>query len=213
MIKKLLLIFFCVNSLLSFGQTEKEQKLKQLSGVTSIKEAVDLLSSDTTLKGQVYSVNQLKDTSNLHSLFFLRKEGDIDVFYDAEIENKFAVKVLKKDSILNYRVSYIFLDNSVYSKKAIDSLRAIILKKIKKGESFNELAIKYSMDGNAKNGGDLWWFEEKQMIDVFEKEVKNHKKGDVYKVDVPEKKWSYIVKNTYEPVRSCKISIIYLPLP
>jgi len=60
-------------------------------------------------------------------------------------------------------------------KKAED-----ILKQVKKGESFEELAKKYSEDPGSKDkGGDLGWIVEKQTVAEFEKAAFSLNKGQV----------------------------------
>lgn len=44
----------------------------------------------------------------------------------------------------------------------------LIKNQIDRGEDFSELAIAYSEDGNAKDGGDLGWFGKNQMVAEFE---------------------------------------------
>ncbi len=47
------------------------------------------------------------------------------------------------------------------------------------------------------NDGDLGWFKEKVMVATFEKSVKEHKKGDIYMLDIPERDWYYVVLKTH----------------
>ncbi len=54
-----------------------------------------------------------------------------------------------------------------------------VLEKLKKGESFEELAAKYSMDGSRKRGGDLGYFGHGVMVKEFEKAAFSLEKGQV----------------------------------
>jgi peptidyl-prolyl cis-trans isomerase D len=54
-----------------------------------------------------------------------------------------------------------------------------VLKKAKAGENFAELAKKYSEGPTAKDGGDLGYFSENQMIKPFEEAAFKMKKGEV----------------------------------
>ncbi len=105
------------------------------------------------------------------------------------------------------RVSYIYLDGAVIKKQELDKIRETILSEYKKKNvSFSTLAYKYTMD-TAKDG-DLGWFDEGMMVKVFEDEIKNHKKDDIFTVDIPENNWYYVVLKTYDDIE--KIKIIYI---
>jgi parvulin-like peptidyl-prolyl isomerase len=106
-------------------------------------------------------------------------------------------RMLSEEVETEFRVSYIFLDGNSYSKYSIDSIRTVILDMYDEGVEFAELAKGYSMDNNAGKGGDLGWFKEGIMVPEFEAATKAHDKDDVYTVDVPENKWYFVVKKTY----------------
>lgn len=54
-----------------------------------------------------------------------------------------------------------------------------ILKELKSGKSFDQLAQAYSIDPTAKNGGDLGWFKKGDLVPDFERAVFNLSKGDI----------------------------------
>jgi parvulin-like peptidyl-prolyl isomerase len=109
-------------------------------------------------------------------------------------------------------VQYIFLDNNKLRIDQIDSLKKIIFGKLENGETFGTLARQYSMDGNSKKNGDLGWFEEGQMMKEFEDKVKSRQSGEVYTVDMSDKKWYYVVKNTHQPRTDRKVVVLYLEI-
>jgi len=66
-----------------------------------------------------------------------------------------------------------------------------ILKKVKSGESFEELASKYSEDGGSKTqGGDLGFFKQDKMVKPFSEKAFSMKPGDV---DVVKTQFGYHV--------------------
>jgi parvulin-like peptidyl-prolyl isomerase len=53
---------------------------------------------------------------------------------------------------------------------------------LKKGESFESLAEKYSIDGSRKRGGDLGYFGRGAMVKEFEKAAFSLEKGQVSEI-------------------------------
>ncbi|KRD61665.1 hypothetical protein ASE40_09070 [Flavobacterium sp. Root935] len=115
-------------------------------------------------------------------------------------------RIVKTESIVSMRVSYIYLDGSKLNVNVINKKRQEIIKSYKNGKSFGELAVIYNMDGNI-NKGDLGWFNEGIMHKTFEDAIKNHKKNDLFEVDIPENKWYYVVLKTYNDYPK---SILYI---
>jgi PPIC-type PPIASE domain len=105
-------------------------------------------------------------------------------------------KVLEEREIELCRVQYIYLKGTEYSTEKIDSLRKVILKKYRRGVSFDELVKEYNMDGNVS--GDLGWYHHGMMVKEFEDATMNAKKGEIFTVDVPGNKWYYVVLKTHD---------------
>lgn len=115
-------------------------------------------------------------------------------------------RIVKTESIVAMRVSYIYLDGSKLTINDINKKREQIVKLYKKGKSFQDLVKIYNMDGNS-NKGDLGWFNEGVMHKTFEDAIKNHKKDDLFEVDIPGNKWYYVVLKTYNDLPK---SIFYI---
>ena len=107
-------------------------------------------------------------------------------------------KILEGTETVAYRANYIFLDGGTLSNSEVDSLKKIIVAKANAGASFEELSDQYTMDGNTTKGDTGWFFGPEMMPKEFEDAVKNHKKGDLFFVDVSAQNWHYIVKKTYD---------------
>ena len=116
-------------------------------------------------------------------------------------------KVLSDTLKTIFRVTYIYIDGSKFSFKQVDSIRDIILSKYKSGITFEVLAKEYNMDGNPSNG-DTGDFREKMMMQEFEDAVKEHKKNDVFKVDIRSNNWFYVVKKTYDDRITKEITVL-----
>ena len=59
------------------------------------------------------------------------------------------------------------------AKAGAKARAAAVLARIKKGESFEEMARQFGTDGTAQQGGDLGWFGENRMVKPFEQAVFN----------------------------------------
>ena len=114
-------------------------------------------------------------------------------------------KAIKAHPIKSMRVSYVYLDASKLTLEKINELRKNLISDYKNGKSFAELANQYTMD-TAKDG-DLGWFNQGMMVPIFEKEVLNHKKGDIFIVDVPENNWYYVVLKTFDDIKMVQMEI------
>lgn len=135
----------------------------------------------------------------------------LDYYQNRFLENDLIDKdrIVKTQSIISMRVSYIYLDGSKLTIQEINKKREEIIKLYQKGKSFEELATSYNMDGNS-NKGDLGWFNEGVMHKTFEDAIKNHKKNDLFQVDIPENKWYYVVLKTYDDLPKSTLYILSL---
>ncbi|WP_395043120.1 peptidylprolyl isomerase [Flavobacterium sp.] len=115
-------------------------------------------------------------------------------------------KVIDISKSSSMRVSYVFLDGSKMNVLDINKIRKTIILDYKNGSSFSILANKYTMDGN--KDGDLGWFEEGQMVKIFEDEIKKHKKDEIFIVDIPEENWYYVVLKTFDSIEKNKITYL-----
>lgn len=109
--------------------------------------------------------------------------------------DSFIYKIIDEIDVKVNKVSYIFLNGAVLDKSAIDSLREVIISKFNKGSEFEDLAEIYNMDSN--ESGILGWFADGMMIKTFELAVKNKSVNSIFKVDVPENNWYYVVLKTH----------------
>lgn len=84
----------------------------------------------------------------------------------------FKISKIFEDTVYNARASHILIkgDDSEARSEATD-----ILKEIRNGADFADMARKHGTDGTASRGGDLGWFESGRMVPEFEKAVFNAK--------------------------------------
>lgn len=89
----------------------------------------------------------------------------------SESEVKKQYSVFKKNfNEREFKAKHILLSKKNEAEK--------IIAKLKKNENFNKLAQEFSIDDSSKDhGGDLGWFNGKDMLTIIYKEVKNLNKG------------------------------------
>lgn len=191
----------------------QEQIETELDSITTESEAHQFIEHHKSVNGKLITFNKEKHHSKLaDDLFDLGKGGKKE--YESE-NDKTIYKLIDRKEVLHHRVSYIFFDANKKSLQEINALRNDIITKYNKGVPFEVLAKQYSMDINGKRGGDSGWFEKGEMIPEFEQEVisNNHKKGSIFKIDVPSKKWYYVVLKTYDRKMIDEIKVLKIVEP
>lgn len=118
--------------------------------------------------------------------------------YENNVE-KTTYKIIDRYQVPFYRVSYIFLDGTKLNEKDIDLKRKSIIAQFNAGIPFADLANQYSMDHNAKRGGDLGWVTHGDLAKEFEDLVlKNNALNEIFTIDIPERGWHYVILPTHD---------------
>ncbi|MFT3750535.1 MAG: peptidylprolyl isomerase [Agriterribacter sp.] len=181
-----LLLFF---SIVVFAQPTVREQFEKIKTQQDAQKFID---ANAPLKPTILHVKLGKDSTLLDKRLLKQNKGDIfSVGYVTYL-------ILDGTESVNYRAQYIFLDGGSLSPAEIDSLKKVITQKIAAGESLDKLSDQYTMDGNTTKGDTGWFFGEEMMPKEFQEAVKNHKKDEVFFVDVPQNDWHYIVKKTYD---------------
>jgi hypothetical protein len=123
-------------------------------------------------------------TRQFNGLFdSLGYHGKVGKVYGPYAKGKVLMQVLAKAPGSFNRISQIFLDTSVFSKRFADSLATDIIGKVQNGQtSFEEMAQIYSMGGEGSTKGDLGWIAVGALLPPLEKELIKRKKGEIFKV-------------------------------
>ena len=128
---------------------------------------------------------------------------------------KTTYKVIEKNSIAHYRLSYILLD--VKNKKASSTQATIkqIISAYDKGSPFDFLAKKYSDAGNATRGGDTGWLTKEDMSLFFSVDVTENQyiEKELYTLENDDKGLYYIILNTYQPKEIKEIKVLKIVEP
>jgi hypothetical protein len=138
--------------------------------------------------------NTMHYASVADSLAYNGKQGKVY----GPIEKKYLVQIIGKAPNTFTRISQIFIDTSMFTRRIADSLATSIKNRIDTGAvSFEDMAVAYSMGGEATTKGDLGWVARGTLIPEIEKQVALHKKGEVFKLWT--KAGVHILKKTGDP--------------
>jgi len=191
-----LLLFFSTS--IFAQQTVREQFEK----ITTVEQAQKYIDANPALKPAILKLSYGKDTTVIDKRLLKQNKGDI--FHVGYV----TYKILEATESIQYRASYVFLDGSSLTIPQVDSLKKIITQKASEGVPFEQLSDQYTMDGNNTKGDTGWFFGEAMVPKELQDAVANHKTGEVFFVDVPEKQWHYVVKKTYDDDLKKEITVL-----
>ena len=192
--KKLSFLILLLSAVNLYSQNIKSK----LDGVKTMEEAQQFVRENRDLIPEIYTLSPELDS--LPPRYKGISAGDVIK------EGSNTIKIISIGKQSAFRVSYIFLDGSKKSVGEINKIRNQITNQYKKGIAFTDLAKKYTMDGNAT--GELNWFTEGQMVSEFEKAVREHKKNDLFTIDIPARKWYYLTLKTFDDMEVTKITVL-----
>jgi hypothetical protein len=175
---------------------------EQFQKITTVDQAKQYVEANPNLKPTLLQLSYGKDTTLIDKRLLKQSKGDVfSVGY-------VTYKVLEAKETVNYRASYVFIDGGALSPSEIDSLKKLISQKLSGGANIVQLSDQYTMDGNTTHGDTGWFFGEEMVPKELQTAVKNHKKGDIFFVDVSEKQWHYIVLKTYDDQITKDITVL-----
>jgi PPIC-type PPIASE domain len=175
---------------------------EQFQKIVTLDQAHQFIDANKDLKPALLHLVSGKDSTLIDKRLLRQKRGDIfSVGY-------VTYKVLEATDTIAFRASYIYLDGSTLTPSQIDSLKKLILQKNADGVAFDKLSDEFTMDGNTTHGDTGWFFGEFQMPKEFQDAVQNHKKGDIFFVDLSERNWHYIVKKTYDDNEKKEMTVL-----
>jgi parvulin-like peptidyl-prolyl isomerase len=122
-------------------------------------------------------------------------------------QKKMLIQVLAKLPNTFTRISQVFIDTSIFTRRIADSLASSIIERIQTGAaSFEDMAQTYSMGGEGATKGDLGWVARGAIIPQMDKEIAKRKKGEVFKI------WTragvHIIKKTSDPKQDTGFALI-----
>jgi parvulin-like peptidyl-prolyl isomerase len=191
--KFLLYLTICLLSVSTFAQRALK---KELDTITTVAQAEKFLETKKSRKNKILIFNEEKHKTKLATKLLSTSVGSTEV-----VKTEFNVthyKVVDRTDDRHYRLSYIYFDGNKIEASKIVEYKNNILKSYEDGVRFDDLAKRYSMDKNAKRGGDSGWLKEGSMPIEVENEAFNldHKLGEIYTVRIPEPNGFYVILKT-----------------
>ncbi|MEJ2696794.1 MAG: peptidylprolyl isomerase [Candidatus Sulfobium sp.] len=170
----------------SEGLSVSDEEVKE--AVDSIKKKYSMTDSELeeSLNKEGYSVKEYR--RRLGEQILASRVVNRDVRSKIVVSDSDVLKYMKEhekelEDSGGYRISQIFfkMPESAEEKDRIEKKAAELVEKMGNGESFSDLAKKYSEDPSADSGGDLGFIKKGQLSKEFREEVSKMKPGDVSK--------------------------------
>jgi hypothetical protein len=184
--KYLALVTFVCSVLTSYAQ-RREEEIKK---IRTIEDANLFIAAHPKIYSEIIEINSGLDSS------VLAKKITANNSEEPFVSDSFSYKVIEARKSFLLRVSYIYLDGTRLTMNQIDSLRKLIIRKYNSGIPFAVLAKEYTMDGNPNT--DLGWVSVDMLVNDFSNAVKQHQRGEIFTVDVPDKKWYHVTLKTFD---------------
>lgn len=155
---------------------------------------------NTVEEARVFVVLNRDISAKVISVSFSKNNDSLSYYKNkiAKLEASGKGKLLESKAIVAMKVNYVYFDGSQITKQEIDKKRATVFNMHKKGISSDDIVRQFTMDSNIKDGGNFGWIDENDVNEIFASEVKKHKKGDVFTIDIPEENWYYVVFKLYD---------------
>ena len=191
-----------------YGKTDEENDQVE-EQIKSLKDQYG--SNEDTYKSvlrQYFGVQSEDELEDMLRLEF-RRNAAINDFIEKNIKDKEIEKYYEEDIYGEVKASHILITPSVSEdattdekeeaeKEALKEAKKII-KELKNGKKFADLAKKYSKDeASASNGGDLGYFDLNEMVDEFSEAVKELKVDEYTKEPVKSSFGYHIILKTGE---------------
>ncbi len=138
------------------------------------------MESDVSFDEKNYGAGELPDTLN-DMLFNAAKGASFGPYF---MDNSYRISRLAAIKYLpdSVKARHILLRAQQANAAQLSKLADSLVNLIKGGSNFSMLAMQYSGDGSAQNGGDLGWFKDGDMVKPFNDSCFLGNRGDVKKV-------------------------------
>lgn len=186
--------------------TSDDETKKVEDQIAQLKESYPDEDTLNSILNQYFGVNTEKELEELLRLEYKRelavKDFIADNLKDDEIEKYYKEKIYGEVSAKHILIIPSVSDDAeedeiAQAETEAEKTAKDIIKKLEKGEKFDDLAKKYSQDtASATNGGDLGYFELDEMVDEFSNAVKELKVDEYSKEPVKTSYGYHIILKT-----------------
>jgi peptidyl-prolyl cis-trans isomerase C len=151
------------------GELTPEQRTQVIDTLIAMQLAADTAEKSGTAKKSDVEIQLGLQRMNILSDALFKKYLEDHPITDAELRAEYESQIAASGG--EYRARHILVE----SRATADGLLA----QLNKGADFARLAEKNSVDGSAKQGGDLGWFNLKNMVPQFSAAVAKLEKGKI----------------------------------
>ncbi|MEO8932936.1 MAG: peptidylprolyl isomerase [Xanthomarina sp.] len=206
--KRLLLLFILTSSYLSAQVSNKELDL-----ITDATSAEEFLKTKKHKDNKLITFNEEKHKTILATELFKLPVGGKTTSQNSF--EKTTYKVIEKNLVKHYRLSYILLDAKNKETSKIQETIKLIIASYNKGTPFDYLSKKYSDADNANRGGDTGWFTKEETSKFFNIDVTENQymEKELYTLENDNKGLYYIILNSFKPEEIQEIKVLRLVEP
>lgn len=184
-------------------ETDSDLKTKVESQITAMKN--EWGSDFEQAINYYYGVSNEKQLYNFIEMSF-KREMAIEDYAETLIKDEDIKKYYDEKAIGDIKASHILIQSEATEDMTADEKKKAeeaalkkakdIIKKLDKGEKFEDLAKEYSKDGSASDGGDLGYFNRGEMVTEFEEAAVELKVGKYTKEPVKTQFGYHIILKT-----------------
>ncbi|HLV40054.1 peptidylprolyl isomerase [Xanthomarina sp.] len=185
----------------------------ELDLITDMSSAEEFLKTNKHKGNKLITFNEEKHKTILAGDLFKMSVGS-----KTTNENNFekiSYKIIEKNMVPHYRVSYILLDSKIKEASSIQGTIKQIIAAYDKGSPFDFLAKKYSDANNANRGGDTGWFIKEDVFLFFNVDITENQymERELYTLENDKNGLYYIILNTYQPKEIKEIKVLKIVEP
>ncbi|MBF9001387.1 peptidylprolyl isomerase SurA [Vibrio nitrifigilis] len=97
----------------------------------------------------------------------------------AEVDNMAKLLAQQTNATVQYKISHIQLRYNDDNKDEMEKKAQDLVKRLKSGADFSQLAMSYSKGPKALNGGDWGWMRKEEMPTIFADHISDQHQGDI----------------------------------
>ena len=206
--KRIFILITLFTSLINAQEVENK-----LDSITDIASAEKYLKENKSKENRLVTFNEEKHHTVLAQDLFNKGVGGQETIINSF--EKTTYKVIEKNKVIHYRVSYILLDAKKTKPAQIQPTINQIIADYNSGTPFSFLSKKYSNATNAGRGGDSGWFTKEEIplfvnVDITESQ---YLEKALYTLENDVKGYYYVILNTNKPKEINELKVLKIVEP